>query len=725
MRTHKSIIALALLSCNVLIWFREGLPIGFSDGGLQTMFYQPGYLFHDSLRAWSDNELGGVPTYSNISLAPLYLLALILRKLGLGLTATQAIIFYLIEFVGMATCRRWLLELFREQKFAEIISFTGAIFYAFNLMTALTFWFWDKLNITTIAAVPFLLMAIEFVFRRSKLLGCFFMSLAMFVGSSLFLNGITLVPVVILCMVYSLARLIQLSHSIQDIASNGSKLVISLLLASCVNAWVILPFVGTANTYYSNSNFQTNVVGALQNATAWSTWSGLLRFLPFGDAPLGAWLYKMPGWRSVYTSTVFEIIGYTILLIIAIGIFGQKSKDRRLLLASIFVCGLLIQAGAKGPFGQIVRYVVFSIPFGHVLRTPWRSVAPLTIVGSSALFGLGMASFFAWLKRKSAKCLIWVFSLSLLFACGVYVFPMWSGKIIGSPIRQRGGTISAYVSIPTAYKDVANYLSQQSGWFRILGLPLSPTSYLTTNWPSGYDGSDQRWLIFHHPMISFTSSGAFPAVVPLGKFISNSFSVNFDQLIFTAEQLSCRFIVVDGYMITKTGAYYNQSLHSSSYFNNGLKEAGLQPVLTAGKLTVYKLPLRRVVPISYAVSLKTMQRFEYGSHITSTNYQISIPRARGKKLLVVGQNFNPGWIAFVRGTVNGKVVTFATSHLEVNGFANGWIVNFPRNTVGITANLVYAPQKYNSDGFGFSILGLTILAIAATRSKLSRKLHFR
>src|SRR5205823_5566360 len=116
-------LVLVLLALDVFVWFRHRMPIGFSDGGLQTMFYNPTYLLHEHLYAWSQSALGGVPTYSNISLVPLEIFAAAVRDVGSPVWLVQAVCWFILQLAGLLWTRAWLRRLFHDSPHRELTAF--------------------------------------------------------------------------------------------------------------------------------------------------------------------------------------------------------------------------------------------------------------------------------------------------------------------------------------------------------------------------------------------------------------------------------------------------------------------------------------------------------------------------------------------------------------------------------------------------------------------------
>ena len=58
--------------------------------------------------------------------------------------------------------------------------------------------------------------------------------------------------------------------------------VVAGSIALIANSWVLIPVLTTAGSYYASANTQVNAQASLTTETQWTTWSGLLRFLPFG-----------------------------------------------------------------------------------------------------------------------------------------------------------------------------------------------------------------------------------------------------------------------------------------------------------------------------------------------------------------------------------------------------------------------------------------------------------
>lgn len=700
---YRQNLLLLVLAGNVFFWFRRGLPIGFSDGGLQTMLYHPGELLRAALFPWTDTQLGGVPTYANIAMVPIYLFGAALRAAHLPTWMVQALFWYLIEATGMLAVRAWLRRLLAGRPGRDAAATIGAVFYAFNMMTGLTYWFWDKLNITTIACVPLLLLAIEWslttTFRRASAA----MAGAVFLAASLFLDGEFVGPVAVLCVVYLVVRVAQqrspVTGRIALLARTGAAGAVALV----ANAWVLVPFLTTANSYYSAANVQINTAASVQNATNEATWSGLARFLPFGARAGGEWLYKTPGWRELYSSPIFWSIAVVILAVMVVGAVARSGGAGRFLLAGFAVGGLLLQAGAKGPLGPAVTFVVQHVPFGQALRTPWRDLAPVTLVGCAGLFGLGTVALSGSIVPHRRRWQGGVVAVLVAAACGVYAFPLWTGQIVAGPVTERGGQISSYVSVPPSYAVVAKFLDRHLGQGRVLALPLSPTSYLTTSWPSGYDGSDQRWLLFGgQRTISFTALGATPQTSLLSGFIDQSVPVDFTSLLQTAGSLSCRYVVVDSSVTTDRGGYYGQVLHTPQYYLAGLAGQGLNPVLSAGTLEVFAVPPVYVRPLAYAAPGDSGSVRAAVRH-SSVSWTVRLDRG-GRWTVVLGETASSAWDASV--SVGGRVVH--GHRVVVDGWANGWTFDLPHVTHPVTVDITYGPEG----AYGIAAIVSLLAAVA-------------
>ncbi|MHB8189927.1 MAG: hypothetical protein ACYDHP_05820 [Ferrimicrobium sp.] len=722
-RSWRQLLFLAVLAGNVFVWFHNGLPIGFSDGGLQTMLYHPLSLLREALFPWTDSQLGGVPTYSNVALVPLYLLGAALRLVNFPTWLIQAVFWYLIEFGSMVAIRAWLRRLFNEHPQRDAIATIAAVFYAFNIMTGLTYWFWDKLNITVIVCVPVLLLAIEWSLSATLRRATAGMAAAVFLSASLFLDGEFVGPVAALCVIYWIVRIVQTSESSRALLRTALRTMSAGALALIANTWFLVPFLTTASGYYSAANAQINTAASIQGATSEATWSGLVRFLPFGAGNGGVWLYKTPWWRVLYSTPAFWGIALTVVGVLVVGAVGSRLRSQRLLLAAIFLVGFLLQAGAKGPFGWAVLFLVEHVTFGQALRTPWRDLAPFTLVGASALFGLGVVAIGhacghrQLLRRFIIGGLVFV-------TCGVYAFPMWTGQIVGGPITERGKPyIASYVSIPPVYNEVRSFLRTHMQNSRVLALPISPTSYLTMKWPSGYDGSDQRWLLYGVPTLSYTALGATPAASILAPYVNKASPVDFASLLQSAGDLSCRYIVVDSAVTTKRGGYYGQILHSPAYYLKGLERLGLKPVMTRGTLTVFRMPGRYFHPLAYGIHLSGTSRSSAPSsalQVTPTSWDLPI-KSGGRWIVVLGETNAPGWTAKV--TINGHSIQ--GHHVVVDGFANGWTFNLPHLSTAVDIQIAYGPEHLDRLATALALAVWALIALSLFVPPLSPRRHRR
>lgn len=123
--------------------------------------------------------------------------------------------------------------------------------------------------------------------------------------------------------------------------------------------------------------------------------------------------------------------------------------------------------------------------------------------------------------------------------------------------------------------------------------------------------------------------------------------------------------------------------------------------------------------VSASVATTTQPRTYWGSptrppavHMASSgdSTALTVPAEQHSRLVVFWQRYDPGWVA--RGANSTTL-----RHVEVNGWANGFIV--PKSYRSIHIEIIYTPQHLSADGFLMVIVGLAILLAVAAVTCLS------
>lgn len=98
--------------------------------------------------------------------------------------------------------------------------------------------------------------------------------------------------------------------------------------------------------------------------------------------------------------------------------------------------------------------------------------------------------------------------------------------------------------------------------------------------------------------------------------------------------------------------------------------------------------------------------------LNPSSYTVSIENAQQPFVLSLNQSYHDGWQAHYE---SGELVS---GHLEINNFANGWVIDRPGKT---TISIRYAPQKMFTYGSRITIIMLILLPIIGTAQRMHYK----
>ncbi len=120
-------------------------------------------------------------------------------------------------------------------------------------------------------------------------------------------------------------------------------------------------------------------------------------------------------------------------------------------------------------------------------------------------------------------------------------------------------------------------------------------------------------------------------------------------------------------------------------------------------VTLSKLIHPRLVLAPETRSVPSITPIEF-SGIGPVRYEVKLPQEPGEKLLVFYERFDPWW----------EISGVTAKHIEVNGFANGWIISDPK---GQTIELSYRGDTYFRWGIYISAGVLLISLVVLWRQK--------
>jgi hypothetical protein len=581
-----------------------------------------------------------------------------------------------------------------------------------------------------------------------------------------------------------------------------------------LNSFWIVPILSNAGSEFAQAGLlqltdaqiwrlnSVQVIDALRLTGIWYLQSGF-----GGDA-----YYP---WSATLTASWFVALSFLVPILFVIGVLRAAGRDRHVpLYCLLFLIGVYSSALSYVPGGtQVLALLHAHAPaFERTYRGAFLKFGLLSAFGAAPLIGLALAGMIEAARRAIGR--LGSLALGIAFCLplfGLLVFPFWTGGIV-FPGGQNA-LVGAQLQLPAVYSQrLPAETARVPHEARLLSLPQPATYNLSYSWGrdsqgrlQGYYGADFVYWLSSMPAVvrpdEDTSGVAATIGTGLGSLRSRA---SLDRLLGL---LSVRLLILHQDM--------TPALEPTTTITHPLMLASVRRLLRGqvqdfGRYSLYRVPTSDVMPMVYAPrdlvdsgptpqALLTAVRSAgaaypmaafaplstYGSSLSSgqaqrshrrrggvkvapiaapaslsfrrvnpTEYDVTIRGARAKPfLLVLGQEFDPGWQAYVIPSQggNGGAVSCtprafgpfrasvhecpagdtwlsaqqvsdmrrqalpAAQHLEVNGFANAWLVtpSDTRNGRSFTIVLDYAPQHRVLIGFGMTLLSLVIVLLLA------------
>jgi hypothetical protein len=611
-------LVFATVSLIVGIWFNNRLPIGYGDTGVIAFFPNPSYLLQTFSHTWASTIATGYPSGQHVTLLPLTFLFAILQFLNLPTFLRQALVYYLLMFSAMAAMYQFTLRLFPHHNHSRLLAFSAAIFYALNPLVMINYWYNGTLSLYLLPAIPALLLSLHNAIKRPCLYSYVLFAITISLFSVIFLNPAFAIPLFLLLLSYWLFATFHYRSSTTDPLSPFYSAIKCLIIFILINSWFLLPLLATSQSYYRGIA-RMDPLQTLEVASRSTSMTALLRLLPLRPDS-AVWAYKNPEWRLIYNTWPFVLLGFFLTALALATLIRQSIDARIIFLVFILIIGLFLCLGVNQPLGGAFRYLFEHVPLAPAFRSPTNKFLPFVFIPLSILFAVGANSLsdclkrsFCWFPRNVA--LLGVLALG----SGLYVFPMWTGAAVTGPVTIRGNEISSYVDIPRYYDAAAQYFEEKQleTEFRVIALPLRPSTYVGHSWPSGYDGPDYTWLLLRTRTFSYLMDNYLAGGALLSAFAGNILertggvqeekivereavgSPDSTSLIRMAGLVGARYIVVQGDVDPVHGNYNGEVLMDQGSIRSLVGAAGLDQVASFGELEIYEVPDGYVVPMIY------------------------------------------------------------------------------------------------------------------------------
>ncbi len=465
------------------IWFHQGNILGGGDAGLA--FYSPNISLNLSKITWIEYGTG-ISTIGYLPTVSLLYFYSIWEKMGIPTVFLQASYFFIVMFIGVLSI--YFLSRFFLKGKNQLISLVAAIFYLFNPFTMSQIWARGILaQQVAFALLPLALLLFALGVKRKSLLFAIFIVLASVIFSIAF-SYLTFIIVFWLILFICLLFNRSVFGMIFFLAT--------FFLWAVVHAWWLMPLLSSSSSIYSVgiSGSEENL-GTLLGVSRNFTPDILIRLLQ------RTYFFDPSAFSTVYSSFLFQLISILAPVFLLVG-FIKIIKNRNFefkFFVVLLILGLIVSLGANPPFGQVFVMFFKQFPVLQAFRNPFEKFGLVYVLGYSMIFAYGLVSFFAGKKYKNLAI-----ATVLILICGIYAWPMWTGRVIAGPDKKIG------LSAPSYYKDLQGWLNESNEEYRIFMTPLWSGDGAFYQWgESRYQGSDPMIWLLSQPSISNIHSAPF------------------------------------------------------------------------------------------------------------------------------------------------------------------------------------------------------------------------
>lgn len=476
----------------VIIWFHTGKVEGGGEEGLD--FYNPALTLKLTRTMWWDYD-GGFPTLAWLPRIPSVLPALLLyQSWHMPNFMYQAATYFILLLSGGLSVYFLSLNLLEKYSYKKMAASIAGIFYILNPFSMSQVWGRGLYaQFFTFAFLPLGILLFLLSLKRPIFLLVFSLASVIFSGAF----GITTFiidfwAVITICFAFWVFE--QRKQHIK-LLQGVVVYFLSLGLWSLINSWWFLPTLMSGSKIYAgnlssvSANLDT-LYGVSRNYTPLV----LIRLLQ------RTYFFDASAFSQTYHTFFFQLISWLLPLFLIIGVITIIKKRKHMefkQILSIFSLGLVVSAGANPPLGWLFVWIFTHAPFLQGFRNPYEKFGIVFALGYSIVFAIGLVEFFeSRFKNVTIKCT--GMAAVLVLIGGIYIWPMWTGRVLSSVYRNLG------VGVPSYYEDLKIWLDQNNKvGYRLSSVPLWAGDGTFYEWNSSkYFGIDPLIYILDTPPIA-------------------------------------------------------------------------------------------------------------------------------------------------------------------------------------------------------------------------------
>jgi len=480
--------------------------MGGGEDGL--VFYNPSRSL-EFTTTWAEYATGApyIGVLSRITL--FYPISFLNEKLHIPNFILQAGTFFTLLVVGTISCYFLTLNLLGQHRFRHKIALVSAIFYLLNPFSISQIWGRSIYpQYFSFALLPISILIFIIGLKKRQYIFATFLILVSIIFSTAF-EFVTFIMTYWLVLVLTFVYwLITSKQKRKDFLFGLSFFVLTFFLWVVAHLWWLGQYIpaNTNNILSDRLGDSEANLNSLIGVSRSFTPDLVVRLLQ------RAYFSEIGYYGKIYVSLPFQLISLIIPFFAIWGLIKaikvKKLKQFRFFVI-LFVLGLFVSLGANFPLGWLFVLIFKKITFLQPFRNPYEKFGLVYVLGYAPLFALGLVYFFERSGKKEAlnhffkdhffqnRFKVWGLVTILILTCGIFVWPVWTGRIFAGSDKKIG------VPIPSYYQDLSKFLDQTSKDYRVFMTPLWKEAIATYLWKDTiYLGLDPVLHLLNQPVVS-------------------------------------------------------------------------------------------------------------------------------------------------------------------------------------------------------------------------------
>ncbi|MBI2196492.1 hypothetical protein HYU45_02650 [Candidatus Daviesbacteria bacterium] len=481
-----SLFALCLII--VSVWFYRGNILGGGDEGLQ--FYKPSISFNNSKTAWVEYGTG-MGTITWLPRANLLYFYSIPEKLGIATFMLQASLIFIIMFVAAISIYKLCLIVLGDIKESKLISAVTAVFYLLNPYAVSQVWArGQSAQYLAFGLLPLSVLLFLLGVKKKNFLYAILTVFVSFIFAAAYSFFSFIIVYWLILGFVLLFNFLTTGSKLKEALFSIFFFLIAFLLWIFIHSWWLVPLLLSSGSIYSAGISGANEnLGTLMGVSKNFPPDILIRLLQ------RTYFFDPSAFSPVYSLFIFQLISWIPVLFLLIGLY--KTIKNKLpgfkFFIIVFTLGLIVSLGANPPFGWLFVEVFRRVTILQAFRNPFEKFGLVFILGYSPLFAYGLVSLFNNIKYRS-----FTIFLILILTCGVFAWPIWTGRAVAGPDKKVG------LSVPPYYKDLQTWAGENNEDYRLFMTPIWKGDGASYLWGDAgrFQGTDPMIYLLDQPTIS-------------------------------------------------------------------------------------------------------------------------------------------------------------------------------------------------------------------------------